>query len=84
MKIGDFFDITKFGGALAAILLAAAIVFIINLGLGYNNKLVKLEVEHMLLSEKTNEEFRKVNTKLDNIEKMLAKFQPLLEHIKEF
>ena len=54
MKIGDFLDITKFGGALAAILLATAILFIFNLGLSNNNKLVKLEIEHMLLSEKTN------------------------------
>ena len=83
MKISDFFDITKFGGVIAAGVLAAAIIFIIQLGLSNNNKLVKLEVEFMQLSEETNEKFGKIDSKLDNITNMLKVLQPLLERFNE-
>ena len=90
MKISEFFYITKFGGVIAAGVLAAAITFIIQLGLSYNNKLVKLEVEQMHLSKENNkefgkdyEEFGKIISKLDNPAKMLGELQPLLEHFSE-
>ncbi len=81
MKIGDFFDITNFGGVLAAAVLAAAIMFIIQLRWGANNKLVKMEGEHIQMSKEDNDEFEKINATLADHSMILGEIQSQLEDL---
>ena len=81
MKISDFFDITKFGGVLAAGVLAAAIMFIIKLGWSANNKLVKMESEHIQMSKENNEEFGKTNATLADHSMILGEISSQLEDL---
>ena len=82
MKIGDFFDITNFGGVLAAAVLAAAIMFIIQLRWSANNKLVKMEGEHIQLSKEDNEEFGEVYGGFEKINATLADHSMILGEIQ--
>ena len=82
MKIGDFFDTTKFGGIISAAVLAAAIMFIIQLGWTANSKLVKMESEHIQMSKENNEEFEKINATLADHSMILGEIQSQLEDLK--
>ena len=81
MKISDFFGITKFGGVLAAAVLAAAIMFIIQLGWVANNRLVKMESEHVQMSKENKEEFEKINATLADHSMILGEIQSQLEDL---
>ena len=73
MKIGDFFDTTKFGGIVSAAVLAAAIMFIIQLGWTANNRLLKMESEHIQMSKENHEEFGKIHEEFGKIHEEFGK-----------
>ena len=84
MNFGSFFDITKFGGVIAAGVLAAAIITLIQLSWSSGIKLAKLEVEHMQLSEETNKEFAKIHEKVDEkFAKVDEEFAKIHEKVDE-
>ena len=83
MKISDFFDITKFGGVLTAGVLAAAIMFIIQLGWTANNRLLKMESEHIQMSKENHEEFGKVYEEFGKVYEEFEKINATLAILGE-
>ncbi len=81
MKIGDFFDTTKFGGIISAAVLAAAIMFIIQLGWTANNRLLKMESEHIQMSKENHEEFGKIHEEFGKVYEEFGKVYGEFEKI---
>ena len=70
MKIIDFFDISKFGAALAGGVLAAAIIIIIQFSWMSNTKLVKVELQNIEIFEELSEiksDLKALNSKVDDL-----------------
>ena len=55
MKIFDFFDLTKFGGVLAASVLAVAFIILIQFSWMANTRLVKMDLENTEISKELKE-----------------------------
>ena len=55
MKIIEFFDLTKFGGVLAASVLAAAFIILIQFSWMANTRLVKMDLENTEISKELKE-----------------------------